>query len=255
MNDYAEWIETRNKQWRNPTGFLAVTGMHWLNEEPQTFNDVTGEWWATGHTVHTRGFEGSTEEQTWTLEPRAEMMVPMTGGKLEIASRGGNMVLRPRHENSPMFDLFDGVITYDYNPEFKVVATLEADPRDVPISSVIGDLGISMESAGVLVFNIGGEEVRLTAFTRPDPEVLYLIFRDGTSGKETYGTGRYVNATHLEGDKWEIDFNRSANFPCAYTDFATCPVAPFENHLKVEIAAGEKTPKIKSTADGVVQKA
>ena len=76
MNDYAEWIETRNKQWRNPTGFLAVTGMHWLNEEPQTFNDVTGEWWATGHTVHTRGFEGSTEEQTWTLEPRAEMMVP-----------------------------------------------------------------------------------------------------------------------------------------------------------------------------------
>jgi uncharacterized protein (DUF1684 family) len=205
--------------------------------------------------VHTRGFEGSADEQTWTLEPRAEMMVPMTGGKLEIASRGGNMVLRPRHENSPMFDLFDGVITYDYNPEFKVVATLEADPRDVPISSVIGDLGISMESAGVLVFNIGGEEVRLTAFTRPDPEVLYLIFRDGTSGKETYGTGRYVNATHLEGDNWEIDFNRSANFPCAYTDFATCPVAPFENHLKVEIAAGEKTPKIKSTADGVVQKA
>lgn len=255
MNDYAEWIETRNMQWRNPAGFLAVTGMHWLNEEPQTFNDVTGEWWAIGHTVHTRGFEGSAEEQTWTLEPRAEMMVPMTGGKLEIASRGGNMVLRPRHENSPMFDLFEGVITYDYNPDFKVVATLEADPRDVPISSVIGDLGISMESAGVLVFNIGGEEVRLTAFTRPNPEVLYLIFRDGTSGKETYGTGRYVNATHLEGDKWEIDFNRSANFPCAYTDFATCPVAPFENHLKVEIAAGEKAPKIRSTADGVVQKA
>ena len=80
--------------------------------------------------VHTRGFEGSAEEQTWTLEPRAEMMVPMTGGKLEIASRGGNMVLRPRHENSPMFDLFDGVITYDYNPDFKVVATLEADPRE-----------------------------------------------------------------------------------------------------------------------------
>jgi uncharacterized protein (DUF1684 family) len=252
MNDFAEWIETRNKQWRNPTGFLAVTGMHWLSETPQTFGDATGEWWAIGHTVHTRGFEGNQEEQTWTLEPRAEMQVPMTGGALEIASRGGNMVLRPRHSDSKMFELFDGVITYDYNPAFKVVATLEENLRDVPISSVIGDLGISMESAGTLVFNIDGEEVRLTAFTRPNPEVLYVIFRDATSGKETYGTGRNVTATHLDGDKWEIDFNKSANFPCAYTDFATCPVAPIENHLKVEIAAGEKTPKIKSTADGVV---
>jgi uncharacterized protein (DUF1684 family) len=252
MNDFAEWIETRNKQWRNPTGFLAVTGMHWLSEQPQSFSDVTGEWWAIGHAVHARGYEGNPEEQTWTLEPRAETQIPMTGGALEIASRGGNMVLRPRHSDSVMFDLFDGVITYDYNPEFKVVATLEENLRDVAISSVIGDLGISMESAGTLVFKIGEDEVRLTAFTRQNPEVLYVIFRDGTSGKETYGTGRNVSAIHLEGDKWEIDFNKSANFPCAYTDFATCPVAPIENHIKVEIAAGEKTPKIKSTADGVV---
>lgn len=255
MNDHASWIESRNKAWRNPTGFLAVTGMHWLNEEPQTFDDVTGSWWATGHTVHAINFEGNPEEQTWTLEPRAEMMVPMAGGVVEIASRGGNMVLRPRHENSKMFDLFDGVITYEYNPAFKVAATLEVNPQSVPISSVIGDLGISMDSAGTLVFDINGEEARLTAFTRPDPQSLYLIFRDLTSGKDTYGTGRYVIASHVDGENWEIDFNRSANFPCAYTDFATCPVAPIENHLKVSIEAGEKTPKIKSTADGVVQTA
>ena len=252
MNDHSAWIESRNSGWRNPTGFLAVTGMHWLSDEPQTFDDVSGSWRAEGHNVFATGFEGVEAEQTWTLEPRAELMVPMTGGVLEIASRGGNIILRPRHENSKMFELFDGVITYDYKPEFVVTATLEADVREVPVSSVIGDLGISYESAGSLVFELAGEEVRLTGFTRSDPESLWVIFRDATSGKETYGTGRYVFAKHLEGDKWEIDFNKSANFPCAYTDFATCPVAPRENHLDVAIAAGEKTPKIKSTADGVI---
>ena len=235
MNDHSAWIESRNSGWRNPTGFLAVTGMHWLSEEPQTFDDVSGSWRAEGHNIFATGFEGGEAEQTWTLEPRAELMVPMTGGVLEIASRGGNIILRPRHENSKMFELFDGVITYDYKPEFVVTATLEAEVKEVPVSSVLA-----------------GEEVRLTGFTRSDPESLWVIFRDATSGKETYGTGRYVFAKHLEGDKWEIDFNKSANFPCAYTDFATCPVAPRENHLDVAIAAGEKTPKIKSTADGVI---
>ena len=252
MNDFAQWIESRNKGWRNPTGFLAVTGMHWLSETPQTFDDVTGSWWAIGNTAHAIGYEGNPEEQTWTLAPRAEEMVPMTGGVLEIASRGGNLVLRPRHSDSKMFDLFEGVITYDFDEDFKVEATLEENLHDVPVSSVVGDLGISYESAGSLVFKIRGEEARLTGFIRSEPGTLWLIFRDATSGKETYGTGRYVIAKELENGKWEIDFNKSANFPCAYTDFATCPLAPQENHLSIAIEAGEKTPKIKSTADGVI---
>jgi uncharacterized protein (DUF1684 family) len=252
MNDFNEWIETRNKQWRNPTGFLAVTGMHWLSETPQTFTDVSGEWWAIGHTAYAVGFEGNPAEQSWTIDHDSEKMVEMVGGVVEIASRGGNLALRPRHTNSKMFELFEGVITYDYNPEFKVIATLERDERTVPIDSVIGDIGMSMQAVGTLHFKLNGVDAQLTAFHRANPELLSIIFRDGTSGKETYGTGRNVTATHLVGDTWEIDFNKSGNYPCAYTDFATCPVAPSENHLKVEICAGEKTPKIKSTADGVV---
>jgi hypothetical protein len=254
MSTHEEWIASRNKNWSNPTGFLAVTGMHWLSEVPQTFDDVTGVWWATGHTVHATGFDGVAEEQTWTLEPRAEIMVPMAGGKLEIASRGGNMVLRPRHSDNEMLRLFDGIDAFEYDPALKVEATLIPDEHAVPVSSVIGDLGIAYESAGELVFEINGEKASLVGFKRPDPEVLWLIFRDATSGHETYGTGRSVSAKHIEGDHWEIDFNQSANFPCAYTDFATCPLAPRENHMTVAIRAGEKAPKIKRTADGVVKK-
>ena len=252
MSDFAEWIEARNKQWSNPSGFLAVTAMHWLSEEPQEFSDVSGEWWATGHTVHSRGFEGLEDEQTWQIEPTSELMVPMNGGTLEIASRGGNLALRPRLKNSKMFEHFDGVETFDYNPEFKVVATLEVSPREVAIDSVIGDIGLSMQAVGVLKFELMGEECRLTAFSRPNPELLSIIFKDATSGKETYGTGRNVSAKLVGGDQWEIDFNKSGNYPCAYTDFATCPIAPSENNLKVAVSAGEKTPRFKSTVDGVV---
>ena len=252
MNDFSEWIESRNKQWSNPAGFLAVTGMHWLSETPQSFDDVSGQWWAIGHTAYATGFEGNPAEQSWTIDRDSEVMVDMTGGVLEIASRGGNLALRPRHANNKMFELFDGVITYDYNPNFKVIATLKRDERTVPIDSVIGDIGMSMEAVGTLHFTLDGEELQLTAFHRANPELLSIIFRDATSGKETYGTGRNVTAKHLEGDQWEIDFNKSGNYPCAYTDFATCPVAPLENHLKVAIEAGEKIPNIKNTADGVV---
>jgi uncharacterized protein (DUF1684 family) len=60
-----------------------------------------------------------------------------------------------------------------------------------------------------------------------------------------------VTAAHQTDGSYILDFNYAGNFPCAYTDFATCPVAPFENNLAVEITAGEMKPIYRVTADGV----
>jgi len=251
MNNFAEWIETRNKNWSNPVGFLSVTSINWLSEDPQTFADVTGKWWAIGHEVYTDGFEGQ-GEQHWTVKVRDEFTVPMTGGVLEIASRGGQIVLRPRHSDSPALKAFKGISVFEYDPAYAVVAELEEVDRNIPVTSSAGDLGISYDSPGKLVFELHGERVELTAFTRPDPAVLWIIFRDGSSGKTTYGTGRSASAKKREDGKWDIDFNLSSNFPCSYTDFATCPMAPRENYLTVAIEAGEKTPEFRNTLEGVV---
>jgi len=251
MNNFAEWIETRNKNWSNPVGFLSVTSINWLSEEPQTFTDVTGKWWAIGHEVYTDGFEGQ-GEQHWTVKVRDEFTVPMTGGVLEIASRGGQIVLRPRHSDSPALKAFKGISVFEYDPAYAVVAELVEVESNIPVTSSAGDLGISYDSPGKLVFDLHGERVELTAFTRPDPAVLWIIFRDGSSGKTTYGTGRSVSAKKREDGKWDIDFNLSSNFPCSYTDFATCPMAPRENYLTVAIEAGEKTPEFRNTLEGVV---
>jgi len=251
MNNFAEWIETRNKNWSNPVGFLSVTSINWLSEDPQTFTDVTGKWWAIGHDVYTDGFEGQ-GEQHWTVKVRDEFTVPMTGGVLEIASRGGQIVLRPRHSDSPALKAFKGVSVFEYDPAYAVVAELVEVESNIAVTSSAGDLGIRYDSPGKLVFDLHGERVELTAFTRPDPAVLWIIFRDGSSGKTTYGTGRSVSAKKREDGKWDIDFNLSSNFPCSYTDFATCPMAPRENYLTVAIEAGEKTPEFRNTLEGVV---
>lgn len=251
MNEMQEWIDQRNAQWSNPTGFIAVTSMNWLDENPQTFTDVSGSWWAIGHEVHAEGFEAA-GERTWQLPIGSEINEPMTGGVLEIASRGNRVILRPRSATAPALERFSGVSVFDYDPELVVEADLIVDERNVGVSSAAGDLGNSYDSPGRLRLNLKGQDIELIGFKRPDPNALWVIFRDGTSGKSSYGTGRSVTATKLATGKWSLDFNKSANFPCSYTDFATCPLAPRENYLSIEIEGGEKTPPFRITASGLV---
>ncbi|NDH64930.1 MAG: hypothetical protein EBY26_00830, partial [Microbacteriaceae bacterium] len=123
MNDFQTWIDQRNKQWSNPTGFLSISSINWLEETPQSFSDVSGSWWAIDHEVHASGFEGAAE-RVWQLPFGSEISEPMSGGVLEIASRGGRVVLRPRNSSSPALERFSGVNTFDYDPDLAVEADL-----------------------------------------------------------------------------------------------------------------------------------
>ena len=86
-------------------------------------------------------------------------------------------------------------------------------------------------------FDVAGERVALIAYEQGDE--LFIPFRDATSGKETYGAGRYVEAEPLGGGRFTLDFNRAYNPYCAYNDAWRCPLPPSENWLAVAIRAGE----------------
>lgn len=71
---------------------------------------------------------------------------------------------------------------------------------------------------------------------------LFLPFKDFTNNESTYGGGRYINLldTDIKDGKIEIDFNKSYNPWCAYSDGFNCPIPPKENHIETEVTAGEK---------------
>jgi uncharacterized protein (DUF1684 family) len=71
---------------------------------------------------------------------------------------------------------------------------------------------------------------------------LFFIFRDRTSGKQTYPAGRFLYAEPAKDGRVVLDFNRAQNPPCAFTAFATCPLPPKGNALAVAVASGEKNP-------------
>ena len=78
---------------------------------------------------------------------------------------------------------------------------------------------------------------------RQSPPVPGSLFEptDGTSGKETYGAGRFMYIPMPENGTVRVDFNKSYSPPCAFNNFATCPLPPFQNRLTVRIDAGEKS--------------
>ncbi|RLF41379.1 MAG: hypothetical protein DRN21_00300 [Thermoplasmata archaeon] len=108
---------------------------------------------------------------------------------------------------------------------------------------------------GEFRFQIHGKECVLHAYkSESDEERLFVPFRDETSGKETYGAGRYLDLTYEKDrtpeGKWILDFNKAYNPWCAYSEKYACPFVPPENWLAVPIKAGEKNYSLKGEKDG-----
>jgi uncharacterized protein len=95
--------------------------------------------------------------------------------------------------------------------------------------------------AGVVRFDVDGEPARVTLYSSPEMHDLFVPFRDATSGKESYGAGRYLEVEPPDGEgNVVVDFNFAYNPYCAYNPEWSCPIPPGENWLPVPIRAGEK---------------
>jgi uncharacterized protein (DUF1684 family) len=93
-------------------------------------------------------------------------------------------------------------------------------------------------------FDLQGQAIRMEPVSDEDGG-LWFIFRDGTSGKETYPAARFLHTEAPKDGSVVIDFNKAYNPPCAFNPYTTCPMPPKENRLKVRIEAGEKNYKKK----------
>lgn len=142
---------------------------------------------------------------------------------------------------------FEGLRYYEPDPRWRVRACWEPAerPRLVRVGTSTGEMRDYLE-AGTLRFEAGGGEASLRGYVPPDAHAheLFVPFRDATSGKETYGAGRYLEVPLPHGaDETVVDFNLAYNPWCAYSESYSCPLPPRENWLSVEVRAGEKAYK------------
>jgi uncharacterized protein (DUF1684 family) len=141
---------------------------------------------------------------------------------------------RPERETHPPREWFS------IEESFRVAAkyTPYEPPKKVTILNAVG-IPSEEEMDGFVIFSFGGQECQLDVFQLEDGS-LYALFKDASSGSETYPTGRYLVSEIVAGNDVLIDFNKTYNPPCAFTPYATCPVPPNNNHLSVAVQAGEK---------------
>lgn len=151
-----------------------------------------------------------------------------------------------RHRESPFISArvpFHDLRYFPPDPSFRVRARLERLP--VPAETYLRtsrDGSAVMRFLGDLHFTIGKTPVHLRLYHAGEGvgTSVFLPFRDSTSGRDSYGPGRYLTLELNEADEYELDFNRAFNPYCAYTDEFECAFPPAENDLPVAIRAGEK---------------
>jgi len=158
-----------------------------------------------------------------------------------VIRRGDRVAIRMRDLHSPMRRGFKGLEYYPIRPEYRVRGRFVPYdiPRRIPIPNVLGQ-SPEMVSPGYVLFTLNGKRLRLEpVYETEAQEDLFFIFKDLTSRGETYPAGRFLHAPLPSGGEVVLDFNKAYNPPCAFTDFATCPLPPKQNQLDVRIEAGE----------------
>jgi uncharacterized protein (DUF1684 family) len=147
---------------------------------------------------------------------------------------------------------FRGLPFFDYDPAYRVVAVLEATaPERFNIATSGEEEGsYAFTRFAIVRFELGGTPVQLDVYWLEGyGGGVFLPFRDATSGRETYGAGRYLFDTVKGADlgttpdgRLVLDFNFAYNPSCAYDPRWVCPLAPPNNRLAIPIRAGERYP-------------
>lgn len=258
------WRARRAEFLKGPNGYVNLVGLYWLEKNRYRIgagagNDIEfpaqaasniGELVITPDGV--RLIVDAGVEVLHEGEPVGDILladdssadpVTVTHRSLawKIIMRDGRYALRLRDFEHPGIAAFPDMQWYPVDPGWRVEAKLHpyAEPRILNVDTTIEGLGFHPQSPGKLVFEAGGETRELEAYLAGNS--LMIIFADQTSGRETYPAGRYMYLDLPDADgRTMIDFNKAYSPPCAYNDFATCPVASPRNRLALRVDAGEK---------------
>ncbi|WP_407653801.1 DUF1684 domain-containing protein [Archangium lipolyticum] len=259
------WHQKRVANLTSEDGWLTLVGLHWLKEGDNRFgsaaeNDLVFPA-GTPERIGTLTLKGG--KVTLAVQPGIPLTrsgQPFTGGELRTDAngqqpdvlslgtlrffairRGEHIGIRVKDTEAQARKQFHGIPTWPVNAAWRVEGRFEpaTTPRKMSVPTVLGTVD-EMSSPGTIVFTVNGQEYRLDPVQEPGEDKLFIIFADPTNRTESYGAGRFLYADAPKDGKVVLDFNRAYNPPCAFSPYATCPLPPPQNRLKVRVEAGEK---------------
>jgi uncharacterized protein (DUF1684 family) len=258
------WQTQRAEKLKAPDGWLSLIGLEWLKQGRNTVgsapdNDIVLHAGpahlgvvteakdgtvaiellpGTGATVDGKAVASATLVDDMHADGKPTTVRFGTASFLVI-DRDGRKGLRVKDANAETRTHFLGLDYFPIDPSFRVVADWVPfdPPHELEIGSVLGT--VSKEKVpGKAVFTRNGHTYELLPI-QEDDHSLFFVFADKTSGKETYGAARFLDTGLAKDGKLVLDFNQAYNPPCAFTPYATCPLAPPENRLGMSVTAGE----------------
>lgn len=260
-NEWTSWHAKHEEARADGHGFLAITGLTWLNTEPVRIAGISGSWstgpegprvdLAPGETLVVDDATVTGEHSFGILAERGGVTAFDGDIAIEIAKRDGHDIVRPRDPSNPFLGVYSGTPAYAAEAKWHIAGRYLPfdEPRAVTVGSVVEELHHVYDAPGEIEFVVDDETFRLTAFPGKAPGSLHVLFTDATSGVTTYAANRSLAvAAPREDGSVVLDFTRAVNLPCAYTDYATCPLPPAENHLPFAVEAGEKQPRERNVA-------
>jgi uncharacterized protein (DUF1684 family) len=265
------WRELQAKNLQAPDGWLSLAGLEWLSEGDNTFGSASDNRIRIQAEVAPHAGVLRVSQKTVSLAPPPEGFPQgllldghspgtqvlageetpdtLTDGTVSmfVIHRGDRYALRLKDSHSPARLHFHGLKWYAPNEKYRVTARWipYAPAKLEKIPTILGTT-IEMPVPGVAEFSLDGQTLRLEpVLESPKDTKLFFILRDTTSRTTTYGAARFLYTAFPDqglskpGKLW-LDFNRLENPPCAYTAYATCPLPPAQNRLRIAIPAGER---------------
>ena len=258
-----KWRQAYEADLKKDNGWLTLAGLFWLKDGDNSFgsglgNDIVlppsapetaGTFQFHDGKTLLRVKSGINVSLNGKPVLTAMPLHPDTAGRpdriavgplsMMVIQRGQRYGIRLWDNDSAARRQFQGVKWFPVNEAYRVTAqfTSYAKPKLIPILNILGDTELN-PSPGFAGFHLPGGECRLEPVLEGNE--LFFIFKDATSGTETYPAGRFLYADLPKDGKVSLDFNKAHNPPCAFTGYATCPLPPRQNHLAVRIEAGER---------------
>jgi uncharacterized protein (DUF1684 family) len=258
------WHAARVARLTAPDGWLSLVGLDWLQPGTNRLGSATDNdivlarapahlgtiTWAEGGMLSIAldkdsgaTIDGKSETHAVLLDDSHAAPTTVAFGSVNFVAidRGGRKGLRVRDSEAETRTRFAGIERFPVDPGWRIVADWQPlePPFQLATGTVIGTIE-NYPAPGKAVFEREGQRFELYPVIEvPGDTQLFLIFADATSGKETYGAARFLYADMPRDGRIVLDFNKAYNPPCAFTAYATCPLAPPENRLALRVAAGE----------------